>query len=39
MPVNRKKMTALKKEYGPKEGKEVYYKMEQKMKKEHKKGK
>jgi len=33
MPVNRKKMKNLKKEYGPKKGEDVYYAMENKMKK------
>lgn len=34
MPVNRKKMNAMMKEYGAKKGKEVYYAMENKMKHE-----
>jgi hypothetical protein len=33
MPVNQKKMRALKKEYGPDKGERVYYAMEQKEKK------
>ena len=33
MPVNRKKMKAMKEEYGPKKGKQVYYATENKMKK------
>ena len=33
MPINKKKMAALKKEYGPKKGEEIYSKMEQKKKK------
>ena len=37
MPVNRKKMAALKKEYGDKKGKEIYYAMENKAKKKSKK--
>jgi hypothetical protein len=37
MPVNRKKMEALKKEYGEKKGNEVYYKLENKKKKKKKK--
>jgi len=36
MPVNRKKMAALKKEYGEKKGKDVYYALEQKAKKKKK---
>lgn len=32
MPVNRKKMKALKKEYGAKKGEEIYYRMENKEK-------
>lgn len=32
MPVNKKKMDALKKEYGAKKGKEIYYKLENKEK-------
>lgn len=30
MPVDRKKMNALKEEYGPKKGEEIYYAMEAK---------
>lgn len=37
MPINKKKMAALKKEYGSKRGEEVYYAMENKSKKKHKK--
>jgi len=37
MPVSKKKMGALKKEYGDKKGKEVYYAMENKKKKKKKK--
>lgn len=33
MPVNKKKMKALKKEYGAKKGESVYYAMEMKAKK------
>lgn len=33
MPINRKKMTAMKKEYGAKKGERVYYAMEQQAKK------
>jgi hypothetical protein len=36
MPINRKKMAALKKEYGEKKGKNVYYALEQKAKKKKK---
>ena len=36
MPVNRKKMEALKKEYGAEKGKQVYYALEQKQKKKKK---
>ena len=36
MPINKKKMAALKKEYGKKKGESVYYAMENKNKK-HKK--
>lgn len=36
MPVNQKKMKALKKEYGSKKGKDVYYALEQKAKKKKK---
>lgn len=32
MPVNRHMMESMKKEYGEKKGKEVYYAMENKMK-------
>ncbi len=32
MPVNRKKMKALKKEYGAKKGEDIYYAMENKAK-------
>lgn len=32
MPVNRKKMRALQKEYGAKRGKDIYYAIEQKAK-------
>ena len=35
MPVNKKKMAALKKQYGVKKGEDVYYAMENKAK--HKK--
>lgn len=38
MPVNQKKMRALKKEYGAKKGKSVYYAMENKQKQAKKKG-
>jgi hypothetical protein len=38
MPVNKKKMAALVKEYGEKKGKEVYYAMEQKEKSKKKGG-
>ncbi len=34
MPINRALMKSMKKEYGKKSGKEVYYKMENKMKHE-----
>ncbi len=37
MPVNQKKMKALKKEYGTKKGEQVYYALESKMKKVKKK--
>ena len=38
MPINKKKMSALKKEYGKKKGENVYYALEQKEKsKKHKK--
>lgn len=36
MPINEKKMAALKKQYGAKKGKEIYYKMENKSKSERK---
>lgn len=39
MPVNRKKLLALKKEYGEKKGKDIYYALENKAKKIHKKSK
>jgi len=39
MPVNKKKMAAMKKEYGAKKGTQVYYALENKMKKKHKKKK
>jgi hypothetical protein len=39
MPVNRKKMAALKKEYGAEKGKNIYYALEQKAKKKKKKKK
>lgn len=39
MPVNQKKMKALKKEYGPKKGEQVYYAMEQKAKSKKKRTK
>ena len=32
MPVNRKKMAALKKEYGAKKGEDIYYALENKAK-------
>lgn len=32
MPINQKKMKALKKEYGAKKGKSVYYALENKQK-------
>lgn len=35
MPVNRKMMANMKKEYGEKEGENAYYAMENKMKKMH----
>lgn len=38
MPVNRKKMAALKKQYGDEEGERIYYALEQKEK-NRKKGK
>jgi hypothetical protein len=37
MPVNKKMMTSMKKQYGAKKGKDVYYAVEMKQKK--KKGK
>lgn len=37
MPINRKKMKNLRKEYGEKKGEEIYYKLEKKEK--HKKKK
>lgn len=37
MPVNKKKMKALKKEYGAKKGEDVYYALENKAKKKKKK--
>lgn len=37
MPVNKKKMKALKEEYGKKKGENVYYAMENKDKKKAKK--
>lgn len=39
MPVNQKKMNALKKEYGAKKGEEVYYAMENKAKQKAKRKK
>ena len=39
MPINKKKMQALKKEYGSEKGKSVYYALEQKAKKKDKKKK
>lgn len=39
MPVNKKKMAAMKKEYGSKRGEEVYYAMENKQKHSKKKKK
>jgi hypothetical protein len=33
MPVNKKEMKALKKEYGKKKGKSIYYALENKWKK------
>lgn len=32
MPVNRKKMASLKKQYGAEKGKKIYYALEQKAK-------
>ena len=37
MPVNKKKMVAMKKEYGAKKGEQVYYALENKNKKKKKK--
>lgn len=37
MPVNRKKMEAMKKQYGKEKGKDVYYALENKMKQKQKK--
>lgn len=37
MPLNKKKMAALKKEYGAKKGKNIYYALEKKAKKKVKK--
>ena len=37
MPVNKKKMAAMKKEYGAKKAKEVYYAVENKQKQKKKK--
>lgn len=39
MPINKKKMNALKKQYGEKKGKEVYFSMETQQKFKTKKGK
>ena len=39
MPINQKKMKAIKEEYGAKKGKQVYYAMENKQKQSPKKGK
>lgn len=39
MPVNKKKMKAMKEEYGTKKGKSVYYALENKMKQKGKKKK
>lgn len=36
MPINKSMMAAMKKEYGSKKGKSVYYAMENKMKSEGK---
>lgn len=36
MPLNQKKMKALKKEYGAKKGKDVYYSLENKAKQKKK---
>jgi hypothetical protein len=37
MPINKKKMNALKKQYGAKEGEDIYYKLENKAKAKKKK--
>lgn len=37
MPVNRKKMAALKEQYGAEKGERIYYALEQKEKKRKKK--
>lgn len=39
MPINRKKMAALKKKYGSERGERIYYAMEQKEKSKRKRGK
>lgn len=39
MPINKKKMDALKKQYGAKKGKDVYYALENKAKASKKKKK
>lgn len=39
MPIKRKMMAALKKEYGAEKGKNIYYALEQKAKKKKKKKK
>lgn len=39
MPINQKKMKALKKEYGAKKGESIYYALEMKAKKKKKKSK
>jgi hypothetical protein len=39
MPINRKKMNALVKEYGKKKGEDIYYALEQKQKQKNKKHK
>ena len=39
MPINKKKMNALKKQYGAKKGKDVYYALENKAKASKKKKK
>lgn len=39
MPVNKKKMAAMKKEYGAAKGKKIYYAVENKQKAKEKKGK